>query len=94
MREEVEKIIEVLFLGIADSEWEWDSFHRKVIANITKKMSFGDRKVLYTEVLYELDMLSFKVNSKQKQTIKRFIFPKGKLRKEQEEEFRILSRSF
>lgn len=96
---QAEKIMKVLFfLGeqrdTPHEEIEWDSWHRKVVANITKGMDPFDRKGLYFEILRQVSDLDIKLKTKQKQAIKRLLFPRGKLKQEQDEELRILNRGF
>lgn len=94
--EQVQKIIKVLFLENEQPEdIVWDSWHRKTIATITKGMNQNTRSELYNEVLYEIDLIQhIQLTSKQKQAIRRLIFTKGKLKQEQDEEVRILSKGF
>lgn len=90
--DKAEKIINVLFTG--EGIEEWGSWHRKVIANITKEMGILERRQLLNEINYELSLIDVNLNTKEKQTLKRFIFLRGKLKKEQDEEIRILSKGF
>lgn len=93
MNEQVEAILRTLFLESED-QIVWDSWHRKIVADITKGMDTDSRRDLYREVLYEIDMQQIKLSSEQRKSIKRLIFPKGKLKQEQDEEARILRKGF
>ena len=92
MNDKAGKIINVLFMG--EGIEEWGSWHRKVIANITKGLGVLERRRLLDEINYELSLIDICLSPKEKQALKRFIFLRGRLKKEQDEEIRILSKGF